>query len=248
MIKTLLIDNQLQQRKSLLKLLATFEEIEVIAEASSAEQGEELIKKLKPDLVFLDIDVPTTTCLNMLQKFEVIDFEVIFLATYPKYAIEAIKKGALDYLLKPIDEDELSSAINRYKEKVENRRERALDKKGFALTSKKMLLSLPKGYKLVNISDIVYCESSGRYTIFHPYNESMIVVAKNLGSFYEGLVEQGFVRIHDSYLINMLYFDTYNRESAKYGEVSLVNGVKLKVSRARKSKLLTVLKEYKIKS
>ena len=248
MIKTIVIDDQLQPRRFLLRQLATIKEVEVIAEAGSAEQGEELIKKLRPDLVFLDVEMPSTTGFEMLRHFTAIDFEIIFISCYPKYAIEAIKEGALDYLLKPIKYDELNGAIIRCKEKIDVRKRDVNDiKVRDADSSRKLLLPLPKGYKLISIFDIVYCESSGRYTIFHPYNDNFIVVAKNLGSFHESLVAQGFVRIHDSYMINMHYFDSYSREREKYGEVVLITGVKLKVSRTRKTTLLKELRQYKIK-
>ena len=159
----------------------------------------------------------------------------------------------MDYLLKPIQIDELKSAIDRYECKVEKdnlSKRKSLKEKIHSLydPSKKILLTMPKGYKLINVDDIVYCESSGRYTIVRPYKESSIIIAQNLGSFESGVSKHGFIRIHDSYMINIQYLDAYNRDAQKYGEVHLKDGTKLKVSRTRRSELLNVLKSYKVLS
>jgi two-component system LytT family response regulator len=246
MIKTIVVDDQIQSRKYLIKLLNTISEIEVIAEAGSADQGIDLIKKLAPELVFLDVEMPGKTGIEMLQEMTIIDFEVIFATGYSDYAISAIKNNALDYLLKPVQLDELKEAIQKFKE----RKEEGSYLSNISLlensSSKNILLSLSKGYKLVSINNIVYCESSGRYTIFHFHKTNSITVAQNLGSFESHLTENGFVRIHDSYMINLLYFDIYNREREKHGEVCLITGDRIKVSRTRKSVLLSTLKKFKI--
>lgn len=119
MIKTIVVDDQIQSRKYLIKLLNTISEIEVIAEAGSADQGIDLIKKLAPELVFLDVEMPGKTGIEMLQEMTIIDFEVIFATGYSDYAISAIKNNALDYLLKPVQLDELKEAIQKFKERKE---------------------------------------------------------------------------------------------------------------------------------
>jgi two-component system LytT family response regulator len=249
MVRVVLIDKHLTSRKCLLKKLALFEEIEVVGEASSAQQGIELIHKTTPNLVFIGVEAPDRDEFQMLKKLSEIDFEIIFMSSDASYALEAIKNKALDYLLKPIHSDALEQAIESYKEKTENQqlsKVRQVKQKMNSLydhPSKKILLAIPKGYKMMNVDDIIYCKSSGRYIIIYPYGETPIVITQSLRSFENKFSMYGYIRIHDSYIINIQYLDTY-----KNGEVHLIDGTKLKVSRTRRSELLAILKGFKLVS
>lgn len=252
MIKVIIIDRSLKFRKMLSEKLFLFNGIQIIAEANSSRLGMELIRETTPDIVFLDADLPERRSFRMLKKLTDIKFETIFMSETSEHAMEAIKNNALDYLLKPIQVEMLKKAINAYKVKTNNEyliRIQNVKQKissSYDHPTKKILLAIPHGYKMMNVEDIMYCKSSGRYTIVRPYGEKSIVIGENLGSFESKFSTYGFVRIHNSYVINIHYLDTYNRDAQKNGEVHLIDGTKLKVSRTKRSEFLRVLKGYKL--
>lgn len=251
MIKVVIIDKDLKTRSCLTKKLALFEGVTVVAEASTIQKGIKAIQETEPNLVFLEVEMPEKNGFQMLKKISEINFETVFMCKVIDHAIEAIRHNALDYVVKPPQLTDIEQILSRYHERMEQKRgqqRRSIKDKIHSLydPSKKILLPTPKGYKLMNIDDIVYCESSGRYTIVRPYGEKSITIAQNLGSFEDGVSMHGFIRVHDSYMINIQYLDSYNRDAQKYGEVYLTDGTKLKVSRSRRSELLNLLKSFKI--
>lgn len=251
MIKVLIIDKDLKTRSCLSKKLALFEGVTVVAQASTIQKGISAIEETDPDLVFLEVEMPEKNGFQILKKIPEINFEIVFMCKVADHAIEAIRHNALDYVVKPPQMEDIEEILKRYHERLELKRihqRRTIKEKIHSLydPSKKILLPTPKGYKLMNVDDIVYCESSGRYTIVRPYGEKSITIAQNLGSFEDGVSMHGFIRIHDSFMINIQYLDSYNRDAQKYGEVHLTDGTKLKVSRTRRSELLSVLKGFKI--
>lgn len=247
MIKAIIIDDEPQARivlKTLLKACA--KEVEIIGDAGSAKDGIQLINNNNVDLVFLDIEMSHMDGFGMLRTFETINFDVIFTTAYSNYAINAIKFSALDYLLKPIDIDELEIAINRYKTKKNLKKS---EKKGIYFLpgdftnlqnqSSKIALPTAKGFRILQISELYYCEASRNYTDFFLKNGETIVVGRNLKYFHEKLLPFGFFRIHESFLINLSHLEHYIK--GRGGQVVLANGVQLDVARNRKNELLKLL-------
>jgi len=250
MIRVIIIDDEPQARVVLKTLLAEIaKDVHVIGEAASGKTGFKMIQAKKPDLVFLDVDMPHIDGFAMLRQFEHIYFDVIFTTAFSEYAIKAIKFSALDYLLKPIDIEELEAALEKYKQKIvltknEEKEIFFLPNNFLNLQHQNSKIALPasKSLKIVSISDIIYCEASRNYTVVHLHDQKEITVGKNLKYFEEKLHSFGFLRIHDAYLTNLSHLEEYIKSKDRTGgQVILSNQIKLQVSRNKKAALLQLL-------
>lgn len=247
MIKAVIIDDEPQARIVLKTLLNEYTKgVKIVGEAASAKTGIKLIKEHAVDLVFLDIEMPRMDGFGLLRQFETIDFDVVFTTAYSNYAINAIKFSALDYLLKPIDPDELKVAVERCKQRVNSKKAQAEgiyflpdDFTNLQHQNSKIALPTTKGFRIVQISDVFYCEAARNYTTFFLMDNQQIVVGRNLKYFNEKLAPFGFFRIHESYLINLSHLKNY--EKGRGGQVILSNDAVLDVSRNRKSELLKLM-------
>lgn len=244
MIKVIIVDDEPKARIVLKVLLEEYaSEIQLVGEAASAKEGIELIKMQKVDLVFLDIEMPYMDGFGMLRQFATIDFDVVFTTAYSQYAIDAIKFSALDYLLKPIDIDELEASIKRFKAKKELKK---TEKEGIYFLpndftnlqnqNSKIALPTTKGFQIVQVSELFYCEAARNYTTFILKEGKKIIVGRNLKYFCERLLPFGFFRIHESFLINLSHMENYIK--GRGGQVILSNGIALDVARNRKKELL----------
>ena len=221
-------------------------EIELTGNASNAAKGKQLIALKKPDLVFLDVEMPNETGLDLLMNLDNIDFEVIFTTAHQHYALKAIKLNALDYLLKPFSVEELEEAIEKCKQKKQNsfNPEALLSLIGNlrlpVSESKKIGLPTGNGIRFVNIKDISHIESENNYSHFFFTDKTKLVVSKTLKEFEDMLEGYHFFRIHNSHLINLAYVQSFLQKDGDY--IILTDGSKLEVSRRRKAELLEVLK------
>ena len=242
MIKAIIVDDEARARKVLRSLLEEFlTGIKVVGEAHSVDSAEALIRKSDFDLLFLDVEMPGGNGFNLLGRFTRMEFQVIFTTAYSQYAVEALRNSALDYLLKPIELEQLKAALQRY----EDRRTSRDDQQVILLPSdigqamrqaQKIILPIPKGFKVVTISDIIYGKASGNYTEFCLASGQKILVARTLKYFEEQLSDMGMQRIHGSHLVNLHHVDQYER--GRGGIVIMSNGDKLEVARGRKEKLV----------
>lgn len=242
MIRVIIVDDETRARKVLQSLLEEFlKGVEVVGEAHSVDSAEALIRKSSFDLLFLDVEMPGGNGFSLLSRFDKMEFEVIFTTAYSQYAIEALRSSALDYLLKPVDLGQLKEALERFR----LRRAAAKESPVYLLPSdlnhsirqaQKIILPIPKGFKVVTISDILYAKASGNYTEFSLAGDTKILVAKTLKYFEQQLGELGMLRIHESHLVNLLHVEQYER--GRGGLVTMSNGEKLEVSRGRKEALL----------
>lgn len=248
MIKTILIDDEPNARIVLRTLLENHaKEIEIVAEAGSAEEGLALLEKLSVDLVFLDIEMPRMDGFAFLRHLKRIDFDVIFVTAYNQYAIDAIKFAALDYLLKPVDLEELQKTIQRLREKrasATKETEQGVyflprDFNNLQHQHSKIALPTSKGFRITQISDIQYAEAARNYTTFVLEDGQKIVVGRNLKFFETKLQGFGFFRSHESYLVNLSKVQQY--EKGKIGRIILDDGCELPVSRGRKAAMLKLL-------
>jgi two-component system LytT family response regulator len=251
MLKALLVDDENKSRESLKILIEDFcSGVEVVAMASSVDEALAALTTASPDIVFLDIRMNKETGFDFLNRCSKIDFQVIFTTAYSEYAIDAIKFSALDYLLKPINIEDLKSAIAKAQKKLSG--DDLKEKVDFLLqnfkvdTSDNFKLVLPtsEGLIFINFKDILYCEASSNYTIFHMRDSKKYVVSKTLKEYEDLLVNYNFFRIHNSFLINL-------REIVKYvkgdgGYVVLSNDKSLDVSKRKKEFFLTKLSTSKI--
>ncbi len=212
---------------------------------NSPEKGLEAIQKDKPDLVFLDVQMPHMSGFDVLQKASPASFEVIFVSAHDQYAIKAIKFSALDYLLKPIDVDELIHAINRVKERMNNKSNAYQYQSvinNIQLKSgnvEKLAVPSLEGIDFFNTRDIIFCKADGSYTTLVLDKGAQVLVSKNLKDFENILTDSGFCRVHHSYLINLSHVQKYIKGDGGY--VILTDDYHVDVSRRKKDEFLSLL-------
>ncbi|OFY87118.1 MAG: hypothetical protein A3F72_16560 [Bacteroidetes bacterium RIFCSPLOWO2_12_FULL_35_15] len=242
MLNAIIVDDEKNGRALLMLLLKeNCPNVNVLDTAGSAAKALDLINKLNPDLVFLDIEMPGGSGFDLLSKIESPDFSVIFVTAYDKYAVKAFKFSAIDYLLKPIDEEELIRAVNEAeKHKKENSFPSivALNKNYNTLRSEsgKLALTTQTGLVFIEIKELIRCEAAGKYTNCYLANHTKIMVSKNLKEFEDFLSEHNFIRIHHSHLVNMEYIKQYY--SGRGGYVLMSDGSTVDVSQRKKEEFL----------
>ncbi len=245
--KAIIIDDDAFIRKSLQDMLEhAFPELLLVANCSEAFTGLEAIKRYQPDLVFLDIEMPGLSGFEMLNKIHPISFEIIFITSFDHYAIKAIRYSALDYLLKPINPDELKTAIDRFKEKrsLEFNREPVLQNFISNLHAKtpdeyKLAISTTEGTLFLPIRDIIRLEADGSYTTFHLTERKKLVASKTLKDFAELLDERRFIRIHKSHVVNR----SYVKSILNTHQLLLEDNTTVDVSRRKWDEVKTLLKK-----
>lgn len=244
-MKAIIIDDELSGREVLKKLVQlNCPEVAVVNTLNSIETGLHSIREDKPDLVFLDIQMPNASGFDLLNQLDKIDFEIIFVTAHDSFAVRAFKYAAVDYLLKPIKVTELIDAVNRAAERIRNNQNQ--DNVRFMLEkvspvkkvflNNKILLPTLGGYNIIEVSEITYCKSESNYTRFHFTDGKNLVVSKTLKEFESILLENNFFRIHRSYIINLNCIAKYNK--GKGGEVVMKDGAVLEVSREKKDEFL----------
>ena len=244
-IRTIIVDDEKGARESLAKMAEKYcPHIEVIAKADSMKTAYEAINELHPDLVFLDIEMPNGNAFDLLEKFNEIDFEIIFTTAYDHYAIKAIKFSAIDYILKPIDPEELVQAVNRLENKVGQKE--LLNKKFTALLSnlkpenkiKKVAVIEGDGIMFVNISEIIRCEAANNFALFILTDKREVVGTRSLSEYEQLLSEENFMRVHRAHLINLNHIKKFKQIKGEGGTVIMIDDSKVEVSRRSKQELL----------
>jgi len=245
MQKAIIIDDEAKGRLALKEKLKQYcPGIDVIAEAANGKEGIEVIEKLHPNIIFLDIEMPVMNGFEMLNNISHQNFHIIFTTAYDQYAIKAIKYAAFDYLLKPIDIEELKTAISRTMacETDQTKKQIELLKQN-NLHPKKQLnkLAVPTldGLLFYEINDIIHLEANSNYTQIYFNNQSKILASKTLKDFEELLPEEKFFRVHHSHLINLNYIKKYIRGDG--GQIELQNGTYVDVSRRKKEEFLKAI-------
>jgi len=248
-MRAILIDDEPIGIRTVKKLLElNCPEVEVIATCTDANTGKAKIEELEPDIVFLDIQMPEKSGLDMLAEIPDKNFEVIFVTAHNEYILQALQFSAVDYLMKPVDEDRLVEAVQRVKKRLQQDRvtdntEALLHNITKAVSPLDMRLCLPtlKGYIILKLDEILYCEAQRSYTIFYLTQGKNIMVSKPLFD-YEGILAgTTFFRIHRSFLINLVHVKEYVRTDG--GTVIMSNNIELEVSRRKKEEFLAKLKE-----
>jgi two-component system LytT family response regulator len=239
MTTCVIIDDERNARGAFLKIVNRYfkDKLKVLSDTGSVAKGVAAIYKYNPDIVFLDIEMPDENGFKLFEYFDELNFEVIFTTAFNKYAVDAIKFSALDYLLKPINYIDLNDALKKFnkKDEAKMRRERvelllSNMNMGNSIKSKVALPTLT-GYRMKKINDIIYCEGDHNYTNIHLVNNESLLVSKTLKFIEELLPEEIFFRIHKSYLINLNYVEQYSRTDGHL--VHLDNGKRLEIASRR---------------
>jgi two-component system LytT family response regulator len=250
MIRTVLVDDESRLLASLqLMIRRNCPGLDIVAVCSSADEALIKIRETTPDLVFLDIAMPGKDGFTLLEEIGDIRFRVIFVTAHDEYSLRAFKFSAIDYLLKPVNEDELVAAVKKAERTIFN--EQTLHKGIEALMhnlkpqtnnqAQRLCLVTLMGFFVVSLADIVYCEAEGPYTNFYLLDNKKICVSRPLAD-YEGLLtDVDFLRVHKSFLINLHHVREYRRGEG--GEVILSNGVAIDVSRRKKETFLEKIRD-----
>lgn len=247
MLRAVVIDDIETIREEYISLIRKHcPSVTVIGQADSVSSGVQLIRQSAPDLVFLDVDMPDGTGFDLLQKLTPVNFKVIFVTGYEDYAVRAFRFSAIDYLLKPLDADELIEAVKKaegslgqeaFNTKLANlfaNMERPKD-------LQKLILKTADRIYSVNIQDIIHCEADKSYTTFHFINEPKLVVSINLKEYDTILSPHNFFRTHQSHLINMAYFDHYIKADGG-NRIALKNKQIVPLSIRKKEEFMSLLK------
>ena len=242
MLRTILIDDELHMRQTLERLVKQYcPEILLLAKADGVKTGVEAIEKYHPDLVLLDIKMNDGNGFDLLQQLEPVDFKVIFITAHDDFAIRAFRISALDYLLKPVDPEELKQAVEKARKIFQDDFNTQLDSLSEHLESqdssiRKLIIKTAESIHLLHMQDILYCESDGGYTTFHMEDGQQIIASSTLRDYEEILSDFGFFRIHRSFLINMKHIVRFEKTD---GGVVVLNGeIKIPVASRKKDLLL----------
>jgi len=247
MIKTIVIDDEVKARETILNMLTAYcPNIEVIGTAGSVKEGVKVLKRLEPDLLLLDIKMTDGTGFDLLRKLHDVDFRVIFITAFEEFAIRAIKFSAIDYILKPLDPDELINAVQKAsstikKENMSLRLDALYENLDSINTiNKKIVLKTTYSVHIIRLSDIVRCESEKNYTHFYTVEGDKITVSKTLKEFNELLSEYRFFRVHQSHLVNLDHVKRYDKQSS--GFLIMDDNAQVPVSFRKKEDLMRLFK------
>jgi len=245
MISALIIDDEAKGRLALREKLSAYcPQINVLAEAANGEEALLLIRHHDPQLIFLDIEMPRMNGFEMLNELPSKNFHIIFTTAYDQYAIKAIRYAAFDYLLKPIDIEELKTAISNITAREDNQTKKQVELLNQNMQQPKKQLSklaIPTldGLIFYDINDIIYLEANSNYTNIYLVNKIKVTASKVLKEFEELLPEDIFFRTHHSYLINLHYIKRYIKGDG--GQIELQNGTYVDVSRRKKEEFLKAM-------
>ncbi|MBN1649906.1 MAG: response regulator transcription factor [Bacteroidales bacterium] len=219
MIKALVVDDEPNARESFTNILkSVFPEVVLLGEAESVEEAFLQIEKLSPNVVFLDIKMGDGTGFDLLRRYQKVPFKVVFITAFDEFAIEAIKFSACDYLLKPINTNELRQTLERLKASLNMEEDLQLKIQAFLnnldtinIAQKKIVLKTSDSIHLVNLGNIIRCEADTNYTWVYTLDQPKLLISKPLKHFEELLDEYGFFRVHQSHLVNLNYFSRIDK-------------------------------------
>lgn len=242
-LRTVIVEDELSSRQTLANYLDKYcDDVELIGMADSVKTGLDLIHSKKPDLVFLDIEMPFGNGFDLLDQMDEISFDVVFVTAFSDYALEAIQVSASNYLLKPVDIDELVQAVEKIKVNREKEHEFLQTRilvENVGLQNRqlhRMVLPTLEGFEVVCIKDIIHCVAQDNFTSFHLANGDKKLICRNLKHYEQLLADFDFIRVHKSHLINKNYVIKYRK--GKGGTAVMSNGQEVEVSVNRKKAFL----------
>jgi two-component system LytT family response regulator len=237
-----IIDDEPNAVRVLEKLLEMHcPDVSVLASETSSLEGLKKIRALRPSIVFLDIEMPQMNGFQLMAELEDMSFHLIFTTAYDQFAVKAFKVNAQDYLLKPIDPEELKTAVNKLLQKPPVMPQQLqhlaelLENRESGNMPTKITLPYAKGFKFITIADIIYCESESNYTVLHIVNEPNITVSKTLGEIAEMLPTPMFLRVHRGFLVNANKIKELIKADGGY--LVMENNAQVPISRNKKDEL-----------
>ena len=249
MIKSVLVDDEKNALEMMEWLLKTYcPQVEIVAMCTSAQEGIAAIHKFNPDVVFLDIEMPKMNGFDMLEQFDELFFDVVFCTAYDQFALKAFKYSALNYLLKPVDPDDLVSTVQRIEKtkKIPSREQFELLFQNLQqpqkATPQRIALTHNDGLVFVPTADIIYCEAESNYTSIFLADGKKIVVSKVLKEIDEALSGPDFYRVHSSFLININRIKKFIRGDGGY--LVMDNDAPISISRSRKQEFMDLFSRF----
>jgi two-component system LytT family response regulator len=246
MIRCVIVEDEINSREALKAMLNRFcPDVMLCGEAEGVETGKEIIDIHHPDLVFLDIEMRDGSGFRLLEKFENIDFEVVFTTAFEQFALKAIRYQVFDYLLKPIVPDELIAAVDKVKQikekknSLKNIETLIHNYQSNSPEKRKLSLATTEKIHIVDVGTIIRCESDNYYTHFYFTDGKHLLISKTLKEIETMLEEDEFIRPHKSHLINIKFIQNFNRSDASF--LTLTDGTQIPVSRRKKDKVLEII-------
>jgi len=241
MLKTVIVEDELSSQETLQNYLEAYcSEVEVVGLAANIEEGKKVIEATQPDLVFLDVEMPFGTGFDLLESLQEVTFQTVFVTAFSHYAIRAIQYSASNYILKPIDIDELVAAVDKVKKadppKIDATSILLQNIRSSQQQETKVVLPVIDGFEVIQAQEVIHCKSEDNFTLFTLENGQQLMICRTLKFYQEILEPLGFLRIHKSHLINLERVRKYIKGSG--GFVVMSNGAELPVSPKQKSLLI----------
>lgn len=243
MLKAVLIDDDPRDREVLQMFLGKYcsEDVTIAGHADTVDKAFQLILESKPGLIFLDVELGNETGFDLLSRFTEFPFKIIFVSAYEKYAIQAIKFNALDYVLKPVEIGELIKAVQKVKAVERASMDEELKNLIHTLAhphqkSNRIAVPVLNGYKMIPVEEIQYCEAKKEYTYIHCANQPPVCSSINLGEYEDLLGDYSFCRVHHSFLVNKDHVKQYIKGEG--GVLLLDKNVHIPVSRRKKQEVV----------
>jgi len=238
MIRAVILDDELKGSSLLQHKLQEFSKIlDVVSVFNEPTEALTCIVELQPDVLFLDVEMPIMNGFQFLESLGQFDFEVIFVTAYSIYTLDALRANALDYLLKPVDHDELEKAIRKLEKRIHGKRElRKMDAQSLRINTSRIALPTAEGIHLIKRADILRVEAMSNYSVFYLINQPKIIVSKTLKEFELVLDNLNFFRINRGVIVNLDYVVKYRKGDG--GQLETIDGAELEVSSSKKQLLM----------
>lgn len=245
-MKAIIVEDKAYIRKGLSNLLDLIDsKVEVIGECESVKEAVIITNTCKPDLIFLDINLTDGSAFDFLDQTEYLDFKIIFITAYEEFALQALKIGAADYILKPVDIKDLEIALKKVENLpiAEQKQQIKNVKSIWNNEESKIILSLHDSFQVIDLNELMYCETDKGYTTFYCNSGKKYMVSKTLKAFEEQLTAANFIRPHQSFMVNLKFIDKYD----KSGTIHLKIGKKIPVSTRKKEHFVTSFLNWNVK-
>ncbi len=249
MINLVIVDDEVNQIRLLRDCIESyFPQIKIVGTSNTVPEAETLIRNTKPDLVFSDIDMPPYSGFDLLKRFEKIDFSVVFITGFDKYAVRAFEVAAVDYLVKPVTPEFLQRAIKKFEVEAERKKSAALLQvllHNHTIHQKdEMHIALPKfsGFDVIKLRQVIHIRGEGNYSRFFLSDNTERLVTKQLGVYEKALIDFDFYRVHKSSMVNLQHVKSVSHNNG--GEVVMSNGSVIEIARGRKEDFLLKLKPF----
>ncbi|MBE2280801.1 MAG: response regulator transcription factor [Ignavibacteriaceae bacterium] len=237
-LRAIIVDDEFHGRENLKKIIETYcTDVSILAVADSTVEAQLLIKKHLPDVIFLDIHMPVLDGFDLLSEFKERDFLTVIVSAHEKYGIAALKQGAVDYLLKPVNIKELRATIIKLHELKAKR-----NTSNQTLSQEKIIIPTSHGFTVVHLDDILRFEAEGSYVNVVTLDGRKVIVSKTLKEFEDQLPDSRFFRVHKSHLVNLKFVKEFSHIDG--GFIILTNGEKIEVSRRKSAEFLSEIKKY----